>query len=414
MRDAARRQVWFLNAAHGLCHYVLLILATAVLGMAAQDSVRFGSDYGSLLALGTAMFVLYGALSLPMGWLTERIGRKALMAAFFLGVGAGLVLAGLAPGPWGLLLALAAVGAFNAIYHPVGTAMLVEVAGERVGRAMGNNGVCGNLGVATAPVLTAFLVAEAGWRWAFWVPALAALMLGVLYLREPAFDSRAHAAGGRAFPAIPAALVRRAVVSLLLVAVASGFVFNAFTLLLPKLMQERLAADASLLPLVGAMAFAATLCGGLTQFSVGWLIDRTTLRRAFLPMAVAQVPALLALGFLGGWWVLPVAGVAAAAIFGQVTVNETMTARYVAPALRAKLYSVRFFVGFLGGAAASPLVGWLHDATGDLRLTLVVLAGFGSVTLFVALWFPDRAEELRPELWGTRRDAVRVGAGGGN
>ena len=404
MRDAARRQVWFLNAAHCLCHYALLILATAVLGMAMQDSARFGSDYGPLLSLGTAMFVLYGALSLPMGWLTERLGRKALMVAFFLGVGAGLLLAGLAPGPWGLLAALALTGAFNAIYHPVGTAMLVEVAGERVGRAMGNNGVCGNLGVAMAPVLTAFLVVQAGWRWAFLVPAAAALVLGLLYLREPAFDARAHAAGARPFPTIPPALVRRAVTSLLLVAVASGFVFNAFTLLLPKLMQERLAADASLLPLVGAMAFAATLCGGLTQFSVGRLIDRTTLRRAFVPMAIAQVPALLLLCVLSGWAVLPVAGVAAAAIFGQVTVNETMTARYVAPPLRAKLYSVRFFLGFLGAAAASPLVGYLHDATGNLALTMLVLAGFGSVTLFTALWFPDREEELRPELWDAAGD----------
>jgi hypothetical protein len=32
-----------------------------------------------------------------------------------------------------------------------------------------------------------------------------------------------------------------------------------------------------------------------------------------------------------------------------------MMARYVAPALRVKLYSVRFFVGFLGAAAASPV-----------------------------------------------------------
>ena len=46
-----------------------------------------------------------------------------------------------------------------------------------------------------------------------------------------------------------------------------------------------------------------------------------------------------------GWPVLLVAGVICASVFGQVTVNETMTARYVAPALRAKLYSIRFSVG---------------------------------------------------------------------
>ena len=60
----------------------------------------------------------------------------------------------------------------------------------------------------------------------------------------------------------------------MLIAMSSGLVFNAFTLLLPKLMQERLAGNATLLPLVGLAAFLVTLCGALTQFSVGRMIDR--------------------------------------------------------------------------------------------------------------------------------------------
>lgn len=35
----------------------------------------------------------------------------------------------------------------------------------------------------------------------------------------------------------------------------------------------------------------------------------------------------------------------------------------------------------------------------DAAATLM-MAGFGVVTLFCALAFPDREEELRPELWG--------------
>ncbi|MBI0534829.1 MFS transporter [Roseomonas sp. KE2513] len=405
-QDPATRQIWFINAAHVVCHYMLLILATAVLGMVLHDGATFGAEYGPILALGTGMFVLYGMGSLPMGWLAEKLGRHAMMAAFFLGVGGSLVLAGAVSGPWGLAAALALAGLFNAIYHPIGTAMLVEAAGERVGRAMGNNGVFGNLGVSCAPILTALLVAQAGWRWAFIVPGLVAIALGVMWLRETPYDARLHAKGGRPFPEIPRAVVRQAVVSLLLMAVSTGFVFNAFTLLVPKLMQERMADSPGLLPLVGALAFFATLFGGLTQFTVGRLIDRTTLKRVFLPLALALVPALLALSFLQGWVVLPVAAVSAAAIFGQVTVNETMTARYVAPALRAKLYSIRFFVGFIGAAAASPAIGYLHDTTGNLGAVMIVLAGFGLITLVCALLFPDRPEELRPELWARPPAAV--------
>ncbi len=130
------------------------------------------------------------------------------------------------------------------------------------------------------------------------------------------------------------------------------------------------------------------------------MIDSRTLKMVFLPLGVAVVPGLLALSFLEGWLVLPVAGLVAACVFGQVTVNETMTARYVAPELRAKLYSIRFTIGFMGAAVASPLVGFLHEATGSLAVAMMVLAGVAMVTLICAFAFPDRKEELKPEIVG--------------
>ena len=395
------RQIAYINVAHGLCHYCLLILPTAVLTMAYQGGA-FGAEYGGILVLATAMFVLYGALSLPQGWIAARIGRKALMSVYFFGAGAALAGCALAASPVWLAVALGAVGAFAAIYHPIGTAMLVDAAGAApggaVGRTIGINGMCGNFGVASAPVVTAFLAVRFGWPVAFLVPGAVFLLVGTGWVLEPAFDYSRRGAG-QAFPAIPQALVRRAVMVLLLIAAVSGLVFNAFTLLIPKLLQERLGGDASWLPLVGAAAFGVTLCGAATQVTVGRLLDRNTLRRMFLPMALALAPALLLMGVLHGWALLGAAAVAAACIFGQVTVNETMTARYIAPALRTRMYSVRFFVGFLGAAAAAPLVGVLHDRTGSLGVVMGVLGVFALATLGCALAFPDRQEELEPALW---------------
>lgn len=393
----AQRQIAFINTAHGLTHYCLLILPTSVLVMVYQGS-PFGDAYGPVLALATAMFVLYGLFALPQGWLAPRIGRKNLITIFFLGAGLSMVATGFARTPAMLALGLAATGFFAAIYHPIGTAMLVEAAGNKPGRAIGLNGVFGNLGVATAPVVTAFLAARGGWPLAFFVPGTLCVLVGLAWTRVQQPDTRALRAA-HPFPPIPRAIVRRAVIVLLLIAVVSGLVFNAFTLLLPKLIAERLAGDSSALPMVGAAAFAATLCGGLTQLTVGRLIDRTTLRRIFLPMAMILAPSLLALAFAQGWMILPVAGIVAAVVFGQVTVNETMTARYISPELRTRMYSIRFFVGFLGSAAAAPLIGFLHTSTGSLAASVLVLAGFALVTLTCALFFPDRREELEPALW---------------
>ncbi|HYZ22336.1 MAG TPA: MFS transporter [Rhodopila sp.] len=393
----ATRQIVFINAAHTITHYSLLILPTAVLAMA-RPGGAFGQDYGPILALATAMFVLYGLLALPQGWLVQHFGRKPLMAAFFLGTGVSLAAAGLVSAPLALAVALAAAGGFAAIYHPIGTTMLVEAAGDKPGRAIGVNGVFGNLGVALAPVVTAFLAGLFSWRAAFIAPGVLSILLGLVWLRMP-LASASRSAGARAFPPIPRHLVRRAVVVLMLIAITSGLVFNAFTLLLPKLMQERLAGNATLLPLVGTAAFLVTLCGALTQFSVGRMIDRTTLKRVFLPVSIVLMPAMAALSFAQGWLVLPLAGAVAASIFGQVTVNETMAARYISPELRARIYSVRFFVGFVGAAAAAPVVAVLHERTGNLTLVTLVLSAFCIVTLGCALFFPDRREELQPELW---------------
>src|SRR6185437_3789312 len=99
--------------------------STAVLAMASPNGA-FGPDYAPIVALATGMFVLYGLLSLPQGWLVQRLGRKVLMAIFFLGTGGGLIAAGFATGPISLAVTLAAAGGFAAIYHPIGTTMLVE------------------------------------------------------------------------------------------------------------------------------------------------------------------------------------------------------------------------------------------------------------------------------------------------
>ncbi len=400
----AARQIVFINAAHTFTHYSLLILPTAVLAMAVPGGL-FGDAYGPILALATGMFVLYGLLSLPQGWLAQRVGRKALMAAFFLGTGLCLIASAFAASPWMLAATLGGVGVFTAIYHPIGTTMLVEAAGDKPGRSIGVNGVFGNIGVALAPVVTAFLAAQFSWRAAFLVPGVLCAAVGLMWLRTPIVGGPAHR-GARPFPVIPRYLVRRAVLVLMLIAASSGLVFNAFTLLLPKLMQERLADTPNLLPVVGALAFLATLCGALTQFTVGRLIDRHTLKRVFLPISIVLAPAMALLSIAQGWLVLPLAGAVAASIFGQVTVNETMAARYISPELRARIYSVRFFVGFLGAAASAPVVSFLHERTGNLTAVTLVLAVFSVVTLACALFFPDRKEELAPELWAQVQTAA--------
>ena len=69
---------------------------------------------------------------------------------------------------------------FAAIYHPVGTAIVVAAATNR-GRTLAFNGVCGNIGVSLAAGITAALTAWIGWRGAFLVPAVVCVATGIAY-----------------------------------------------------------------------------------------------------------------------------------------------------------------------------------------------------------------------------------------
>ena len=60
----------FVNAAHFLVHYMVLVFPTAVIAM----SPELGIAYGELIPLATGTLVAFGLLSLPVGLLVNPVG----------------------------------------------------------------------------------------------------------------------------------------------------------------------------------------------------------------------------------------------------------------------------------------------------------------------------------------------------
>src|SRR5262245_64233220 len=114
--------IGFINFAHAIDHYVMLILATVVIEL----TTVYGWSYAELIALGTPSFLAFGVFSLPAGWLGDRWSRRNLMALFYLGCGASLAGAAVAPSPVVLGVGLAALGLFAAVFFPLGTDIVVE------------------------------------------------------------------------------------------------------------------------------------------------------------------------------------------------------------------------------------------------------------------------------------------------
>ncbi len=165
---------------------------------------------------------------------------------------------------------------FAAIYHPVGTAIVVAAATNR-GRTLAFNGVCGNIGVSLAAGITAGLTAWLGWRGAFLVPAVVCVATGIAYfVMVP--DDRKLAAGRSSAPDVRLAMWMMVTVFglFILIGTTAGLVFNTMTIALPKLIDERIGSGISLVA-VGGIATAVFLCGAVAQLAVGRVIENTLL-----------------------------------------------------------------------------------------------------------------------------------------
>ena len=383
--DAQHRRlsIGFINWAHALDHYVMLILATAVIELA----VVYHWTYAELIALGTPSFIAFGVFSLPAGWLADRWSRRNMMALFYLGCGVALAAAGLAPNLVALAVALSALGMFAAIYHPVGTAMLMDEATSR-GRSVAFNGVCGNIGVALAAGITAALIYALGWRGAYLVPAAVCLATGVLYLCLIPDDRHKSAKRVSAPDVALAPRVAAIMVGLfVLIALSAGLVFNIVTVALPKIVDERIGLDLSLI-LVGGMATLIFMCGALAQFTIGRLVEKFPLHLLFAAVAALQFIGVAWTAYARGLMLLVALPVALAAIYAQVTVNDLVIARYTADAWRGRVFAVRYFLTFLVSGAAVSAIAYLYGRGGfDLVLgvTAVIALGFVVGTALIAI-----------------------------
>src|SRR5512134_3142766 len=167
----------FLNLGHFVDHLAMLIFPVVVVALARE----WQQPYAELLPLALGGFIAFGAFALPAGWLADHWSRYKMMAVFFFGIGATMILTGFAQSPWQIGLGLTLIGMFAAIYHPVGIAMLVA-APENMGRALGWNGLWGNLGLAAAALVAGAFMDLSGWRAAFFIPGAVCLVAGIAFL----------------------------------------------------------------------------------------------------------------------------------------------------------------------------------------------------------------------------------------
>jgi MFS family permease len=403
-----------INVGHFLDHLFTLIFATVA---AVTLSREWGLGYAELLNYATPGFFAFGLFALPAGWLADKWSRDGMMVVFFIGSGIGSIATGFAQSPLQIGIGLFATGVFAAIYHPVGLAILTQK-WRNSGMRIAMNGVWGNLGVASAALISGYFIDNGGWRAAFWVPGVVSIGFGLLYLaaRWPEVTSVEHRARMAAAepprePMTPdhKSLLARVSVIVFLTTAVSSIIFQSTTFALPKIFAERLQDTAASMSefigsipvlseligrtdvatAIGAFAFLVFAIASMAQLVVGASLDRFGPRTVFLTLAAMQIlffslmPGLtdiaafaVALGFMLG-------------AFGQIPINDYMIGRLAHGEFRARIYGTRFVVSFTVLALTLPLVGFVYDRWGFDTL-FRLLAGSAIVILAAVACLPRR------------------------
>ena len=387
MEQQNRWLIPFLNLGHLLDHLAMLVFPTAVVAIGRE----WGRPYSELLPLALGSFIAFGAFAIPAGWLADRWSRYRVLTIFFFGIGAALFLTGFAQDGWQIAAGLTLTGAFAAIYHPVGIAMLVAKP-ERMGITLGWNGLWGNLGLAFAAILTGALVDSVGWRAAFFVPGVICMISGVLFLMLVKDPGKVQKKSKSLGLHVDGRMMLRILAIMLVATACGGVIFNSTTIAMPKVFDERLSALTQTSFGIGVLVAAVYTTAAFAQVVVGKLIDRFEMRRLMISIGLVQIPMLYLAANLEGWAMLGAAFLMMLGVFGQIPLNDAIVGKYVADEFRARVYGIRYVVTLGVAAFAVPMISTLHRTEGGFSNVFMVLAVLASGVFFSAFFFPTRDE----------------------
>ncbi len=395
---ATNARLLFLNMGHFVDHLFMLIFAKAAFSAGLSFGLAGDGAYAEMIPYGVPALILFGACAPIAAHLADNWTRNGMIAVFFIGVGVASIATSFATSPLEIGVGLAVLGVFAAIYHPVGIAMVVE-GGGNVGWRLGANGVWGNMGVAAAPLITGFILADYDWRLAFALPGVVSVLIG--------FGFIGFVRSGRIRPPEPCprekAMVgfvsgwQRALLALALVAAAGGFVFGAMTFIIPRMFEVSMPGVSVDIAVTGALAALVYAAAAWAQLGVGRIIDRRRIKPVLVFIAAGQPVMIALMAKQTDYGLLAASLVALAFVFGQIPITDAVLTRYVPDEWRAKALSIKFMLNLVIGALALIVARTVLAGGGGFDTLMLVLAFAASLVLLAALLLPARVgEEAAP------------------
>ncbi len=385
---------------HFLSHFNMLVFPAILLPL----SAKLGMDMGQTLGLSFWMYLLFGVTALPWGILADRFGPRPLLILFYLGAGCCGFLAAVNMGnPFLLSICLAGIGIFSGIYHPAGLGWIAKEI-KQTSRAMSYNGMSGNLGLATAPIL-------AGSVNYLWGATAVYMVVGALNLCGLIFIYFAGNGRERDLSGKQATVKKtRSLTPFLILLVAmmlGGVVYRAVSITLPAYFElQNQDLYQSFLNIAGSFGSAnvfATLVtsliylvGMMGQYCGGRAGETMDLGKGYLLFHLITIPAAIAMALTTNIPLIFFAMVHSFFLLGMQPIENTLVARLSPPQLHSSAYGLKFILTFGVGAVSVQMVGSIKETFG-FNSVYFALAMVSSLLVSVILLLNQQRARIRPK-----------------
>lgn len=332
--------------------------------------------------VGSAFMWVYAVLAPFAGFTGDRASRKNLILGGFSFWSIITVATGWATKFWHLVTFRALEGFGEAFYFPASMSLISDYHGRQTrSRAMSFHQSSVYIGTIGGGALGGLFGQMYGWRIGFYVFGVSGLVLSIIlmrFLREPRRGQSEMSSGTPGVPARPFGVravlreVFRSPTAVLLLAVFCGANFVAATFLTwtPSFLREKFHMDLALAGLTATIYIQLASAAGSP---VGGLLADTLARRFAGGRLVTQMIGL-ALGapfiFITGTTLSVPTLVAAMACFGYfkgMYDANIFASVYdvIHPCARATAAGIMNSIGWMGGALAPLIIGWIVSNAGS-------------------------------------------------
>lgn len=347
--------------------------------------MEFSTDYFHLGLVVTVFSYAFGIGSLPSGYLADKVGPRRLITLFLFGAGILAVSVWPSKTLMHYSILMGGIGFFCSTYHPASNT-LISLAIREKGKVFGIHGIAGSLGVASVPLVSAWIGSALGWRAPHVLYGLIAILAGLYSLTLPRYPRPIKKADEEKEQSGTFSVAYLNLVFFFLSAMALGLTYKGIMTFLPAYMGENFQIagyEFDKVALGGTVATIALVSGALGQYIAGRGVDR--IRAEYLYLGAISFGAVFVFVMAAASNMILVAAAVMYSFFYFSTqpLQNYLLSKYLPPHRHGLGYGIHFSITFGIGSTAAAVAGYLADHFG-LQSVFYAMGGCFVFSSFMA------------------------------